>query len=107
AILNKEPDILAILYLAAFLPRRPIPNFFNNLLIPMTFGLTAFALSHLQVQNNPGGVTEFHLWENIAFLANPASYVSFFHPIAPYIFMPRGYNVLILALIVWACFYRW
>lgn len=103
AILNKEPDVLAIIYLAAFLPREN----WKILAVPIASGLAAFVFSHWQVHGNPGGSTEWHLSENLPFLLTPTSYFTFFQPVAPYVFLPRGYNVLILALIIWACFHRW
>jgi len=95
ALLNKEADILILVY-AAVLGARQSPR---AQLIKRLAGLAAVAaacLVYIRVQclGVPGPPAELRLADNLRYWLRPATYLGSFSPIAPLIRLPLGANVL-------------
>ncbi|KMQ80422.1 hypothetical protein BPMI_04843 [Candidatus Burkholderia pumila] len=64
----------------------------------LIFTLTLNAAMKLRYAHNGGDVVQFHLLGNLAFLANPFSYLHFEYNYG--VVMAKGYNVITIALVV-------
>jgi len=108
AILNKESDLIIIVYFLAFhisdSNRRKL--LVQTLCLLALGGLALFA-THYQARNFGGGIVQYHLVENLQFISSVSSYWLFYQPTAPYVFFPRGYNLVYLTLVVWLALFRW
>jgi hypothetical protein len=63
--------------------------------VQLTCSLMARHLIMRGFEHNPGGMVEFHLWDNIAFWLNPKYYLDWNNLLAPGVFLPRLENPLL------------
>ena len=108
SILNKESDVLIILYFLSFnISRTDRAKLLVETLCLLVIGGLALFASHYQARDFAGAPVQFHLVENLHFILNISSYWLFFQPTAPYVFFPEGYNLVYLALVIWLALFRW
>jgi hypothetical protein len=108
AILNKESNVLLVLFFAAFawdrMPRRAL---FLHLGAQTLLGVGLVVALRQIYAGAPGLTMQFNLWRNLAFLLKPSSYFMFVDVYAPMIPAPRGFNLLTLALLAFLVGWRW
>jgi hypothetical protein len=109
AILNKEANILLILFFLAFargkLPKRSVVK---HLVAQILLGSIILIFLWYIFAANPGTHMEKHLRPNIRFWSNPKSYFLFFDPYRLGLpIFPRGGNILSLIFVLFLVFYKW
>jgi hypothetical protein len=108
AVINKETGILLIVYFIALkFKDMPRNKFWIHLIIQLIIGSILLILIRYLFSGNPDPTVEFRLWTNLKFWLNPLSYLKFTEIYAPLIGVPRGGNIIILALLAFAVLYRW
>jgi len=108
AILNKESNVLLVLTFLAFaatqLPRRTLLIRTGALL---AVGLALVAIVRFVFRDAGGGATQPWFPLNVLFFLSPEWYAKFFTPFAPLVPIPRGINLLSLALLAFMIGWRW
>ncbi len=108
ALLNKETGVFAIAYAAGMVGHR-FPPRRTALLLGGQLVLAAAILGgiRLTLAENPGLSAWPMLPMNLLFWMDPRNYLRFIEPIAPLVPLPRGANVLTLALLAGLCSAGW
>ncbi|KWA16568.1 hypothetical protein WL26_06600 [Burkholderia cepacia] len=103
--LNKETFFLVPLALF-FLHDRDVAMFKRLMLLVLQLGICVATRQFIMsgYGANAGGFVEYHVWDNIRFWLNPASYLSFYNLIGKGIFTPSLENPLMLVPL--AVFFR-
>jgi hypothetical protein len=109
AILNKEPNILLILFFMAFcqgvLPKKEL---MKHLAMQLFIGVITVQLLWHIFAGNPGMTIEHHLTGSIHFWLRPTSYFLFFDPYhLGFPIFPRGGNILSILFVGFLVFYKW
>jgi hypothetical protein len=108
AILNKEADVLLILFFLAFhLKTMPRPRLSKHLLAQIVISGMLLFLVRNHFASVGGSPVEDHMIGNLRFWANPLSYLKVMDIYARGILVPRGFNILSLLLVVFMLSYRW
>jgi hypothetical protein len=108
AILNKESNILLLISLLAFaasrLPRRTLLMLAGS---QFAIGVVLVAIVRFAFRDAGGGTTQPWFPLNVLFFLSPEWYAKFFSPYAPLIPLPRGINLISLALLAFVVLWRW
>jgi hypothetical protein len=108
AVLNKESDLLALLYPIAFTwrdrPRREVLS--RAALHALVGGAIVIGLRFVY-HDRGGSPTEWWLPQNVLFWLDPRSYLATFSPIAPLIRLPQPSNVVLLLLAAVGVLWHW
>ena len=108
AVLNKEADVLLILFfVAATVQSMPRGRFLAHVAAQCVLGIAVFMVVHRMYAGRPGNVMQFHLATNLRFLAEPRNYLRVFDVYAPMIPVPRGFNILTLLFVAALVGHRW
>jgi len=98
ATLNKESFLFFLIALYPFVSMRVSSRSRALLLLGTCVALAAAVnlATKLHYAGNPGELAQFHLWDNLRFLADPRNYL---HGEYTYgILLPKGFNILLLFL---------
>lgn len=117
AVLNKESNVLLVLFFLAFrdinISRK---SFLKHLLAQIFLGGIIYIVIRSIFATNPGDGIEFNLEENIRFWGTPRNYFLFFDPYFSGIrifprggiqIFPRGGNILTVSILSFLIFYKW
>jgi len=109
AVLNKESNVLLVLFFLAFqLGKMPKKSLWGHCLRHVLIGGFLLAGSRLLFMSHPGSSVENHLVENIVFWTSLKSYFTFGDPYnLGFSFFPRGGNILTLIVPGFLVFYGW
>ncbi|SAK79759.1 hypothetical protein [Caballeronia ptereochthonis] len=100
ATLNKESFLFFTLTLYPFLRTRfSVRKTLTLQAIMLALAGAANVLIKLRYAHNGGGIIEYHLLDNFAFLIRPMSYLRFEYNYG--VVTPKGFNVIFLAVAVW------
>lgn len=109
ALVNKESNLLLMVYLAAHLlasgtsPKRKGYVFLAHL----TSAAIPYFLIKVAMEHKAGGTVEFYLLWNIDYWTNISSFFGFMTTNLQLVVFPKPANVLFLGLFVWLVTYRW
>jgi hypothetical protein len=115
AVFNKETAILLTAIYAIFYYKEiPKKQYWRLLIIQAFIFVVIKAALALIFASNPGHAIEWHLWRNLAYLSDIANYFRFdpigVVPLAPAglnIPLPRGINLVMIALVGFLVFFGW
>lgn len=108
AILNKESNALIVTIFTAFtasrLPRR---QWLTHAACQLAIGAALVIALRFVFRDAGGGATQPWFPLNVLFFLSPEWYAKFFAPYAPLIPVPRGINLISLALVAFAVLWHW
>jgi hypothetical protein len=108
AVLNKEANVLLILFFVAAMVRSmPRGKFLTHLAAQCALGIAVLVLVRQVYAGHAGTPMQFHLATNLRYLAQPRNYLRVFDVYAPLIPVPRGFNILTLLFLAALVAYRW
>lgn len=109
AIVNKESNLLLMLYLCAYLltSGKNLKYKWHVLLGHLLFAVIPYLLIKIATVHKAGGTVEFYLLWNIDYWTNVSSFFGFMTTNLQLVLFPKPANVLFLALFVWVVAYRW
>jgi hypothetical protein len=108
AILNKEADVLLILFFVAAMVRSmPRGRFLAHVAAQGALGIAVLVAVRQAYAGHVGSAMQFHLDTNLRYLAVPQNYLRVFDVYAPLIPVPRGFNILTLLFLAALVGYRW
>jgi hypothetical protein len=98
ATLNKESFLFFLIALYPFVAARVSRSrTIAYLGTCMVLAAAVNLATKLHYAGNPGDLAQFHLWDNLRFLADPRNY---FHSEPTYgVLLPKGFNILLLFLV--------
>lgn len=109
AIVNKESNLLLILYLCAYLitSGKNLRHRWYLLVSHFIAAVIPFLLIKFATAHKGGGTVEFYLLWNIDYWTNVSSFLGFMTTNFQLVLFPKPANVVFLALFVWMVSYRW
>jgi hypothetical protein len=108
AILNKESDILLVLFFVVFaLPTMPLRRLIAHVALQGAIGIAIICVVRHAFADHAGNSMQIHLGANLRHLMDPRNYLLFFDIYAPMIPVPRGFNVVSMPFVAWLMLYRW
>lgn len=108
AVLNKESNVLvAAIFVAFAASRLPPRQWLGHVACQLAIGAALIAALHVVFRDAGGGSTQAWFPLNVLFLLSPEWYAKFFSPYAPLVPLPRGINLISLALLAFIALWRW
>ena len=108
AVVNKESGALIAVYFVALNWREMARGrLLKHLTAQALIAVPVIALIRLWAGGNPGQAMEVHLQHNLDFLLDPRSYLAFFDIYVPLVPVPRGFNLLSVATVLFLIIFRW
>jgi hypothetical protein len=108
AVLNKESNILVpVLYAAVMIGN--CSRWRSRIYIAIGFivSVAVYIFIKHKFSQNPGGGVMWQFGKNIGFWLNPESYLLWHDFYAPMILFPRGFNIILLAVLAGLLFWQW
>jgi hypothetical protein len=109
AVLNKESNVLVVLFFAAVGPLAlSARQLRKHLILHMFVAGPLLASTRIAFAQHPGAQMENRLMQNIDFFLSPGSYFQFFEIYAPFVPVPRGFNIITMCAVAFlvACAWR-
>lgn len=108
AILNKESNVLLVVFFVAFQwDRLPWRRLLGHVAVQVAIGAMLLVSLRVLFSENGGATAFFSFPVNLVFWLTPSSYVTFFDSHAPLVPLPRGLNVVTLFTAGMLLFWAW
>lgn len=108
AVLNKEMGFFIILFFAVLkFKEMPKPVFWGHIAAQFIIGLAILIFVRILFADNPEPLHSVRIFTNLLFWINPLSYLKFYETYAPLLGIPRGGNIILLFLLIFAISYKW